>query len=171
MISIKRVILTAAFVAATTAAGTIALAADSSKAAGSGPSPYTDCGIGAALFPDTHWAAVTSNVIWDLGVTALTSATSSPQTCQGKKVQAAIFIGTTYEELVEETAVGHGEHLATALNLFDCKSSQHARAIGEVRSAMGQAVAAPNYMSQTKLQKAATYYSAVERAASHSCTA
>ena len=40
--------------------------AEANKTAGSGPNPYTDCGIGAALFSDTHWAAVTSNVIWDL---------------------------------------------------------------------------------------------------------
>ena len=46
------------------------------KAPGSGPNPYTDCGIGAALFPNTHWAAATSNVIFDLGITAITSATS-----------------------------------------------------------------------------------------------
>ena len=63
--------------------------------AGSGPNPFTDCGIGAALFPDTHWAAVTSNVIWDVGTTALTSATASPETCSGAKVEAAMFINET----------------------------------------------------------------------------
>ena len=36
--------------------------------------PYTDCGIGAALFPNTNWAAVTSNVIWDAGTTAVTDS-------------------------------------------------------------------------------------------------
>src|SRR5688572_5993856 len=45
-----------------------------SKAPGAGPNPFSDCGIGAALFPKTGWAAVTSNVIWDIGTTALTSA-------------------------------------------------------------------------------------------------
>jgi hypothetical protein len=38
---------------------------------GSGPNPYSDCGIGAALFKDTEWAAVTSNVTWDLGTTEI----------------------------------------------------------------------------------------------------
>jgi hypothetical protein len=142
-----------------------------SKAPGSGPNPYTDCGIGAALFPNTHWAAVTSNVIFDLGMTAITSATSSPQTCSGRKVEAAVFIHTTYDELVEETAAGGGEHVVAVLSLFGCDAVGDVGAIREVRNSMGQAVTAPDYLSQTRLQKAARYYSAVERAASHSCTA
>ena len=47
------------------------------KKQGSGPNPYVECGIGAAIFPEVHWAAATSNVTWDLGSTALTSAISS----------------------------------------------------------------------------------------------
>jgi hypothetical protein len=152
-------------------AGTVACAEEKSKEPGSGPSPYTDCGIGAALFPETHWAAVTSNVIWDLGATAITSATSSPQTCSGKQVKAALFIGNTYEELAEETAAGQGEHLTTVLNLFACDAARHAGAIKQVRSEMAQAVATPNYMNQTRLQKAALYYFAVERAANRNCSA
>ena len=50
--------------------------------------PYVDCGIGAALFPNTDWAAVTSNVIWDAGTTALISATASEDTCSGGDVSA-----------------------------------------------------------------------------------
>jgi hypothetical protein len=141
------------------------------KAPGSGPNPYTDCGIGAALFPNTHWAAVTSNVIFDLGITALTSATSSPQTCSGRKVEAAVFIHTTSDELMEETAAGGGEHVVTVLSLFGCDAVGDVGAIREVRNSMGQAVTAADYLSQTRVQKAARYYSAVERAASHSCTA
>src|SRR5258708_18836019 len=100
-----------------------ALADDASKAPGSGPNPYTDCGIGAALFSDTKWAAVTSNVIWDLGTTAVISATASPQTCQGKKVAPARFIDATYPSLPEEPPPGHGEHLTPVLNTLKSPSN------------------------------------------------
>lgn len=169
MNGLKRVLLAAGLVATGMAATSTASAAE--KATGSGPNPYTDCGIGAALFPETHWAAVTSNVIWDLGITALTSATASPQTCKGSNVKAAIFIGTSYDVLAEQTAVGKGDHLVAALSLFGCGSEQQAGAIKQVRVAMGKSVAAPGYTSQTKLQKAAVYYSAMEQAAAQSCKA
>jgi len=148
-----------------------AASADDSKAPGSGPSPYSDCGIGAALFPDTNWAAVTSNVIWDLGTTAVTSATASPQTCSGKKQKTAMFIGHTYEQLAEETAAGKGEYLATALTLFGCASSQQAQVITQVRADMSRNLASPGYLTQTRLEKAADYYNAMDRAAKHACTA
>jgi hypothetical protein len=165
----KRVLLAASLVATGMAAAT-SQAADT-KPTGSGPNPYTDCGIGAALFKETHWAAVTSNVIWDLGLTALTSATSSPETCKGSNVAAAKFIGTSYEVLAEQTAAGKGTHLVTALNLFGCSASQQASAIKEVRASMGKSVAAPGYMNQSRIEKAAVYYSAMEQAAAHSCAA
>lgn len=138
--------------------------------AGSGPNPYTECGIGAALFRDVHWAAITSNVIWDLGITAITSATASPQTCNARQVKAALFIRDTYEQLAEETARGEGEHLATALNLFECSSAVQPAVIGDTRKSMGEAVAAPGYATQPRLEKAAGLYRAIESAAAQRCT-
>ena len=168
---LHRLVLSIGFVAAGLAVGAIASAEEGSKAPGSGPSPYSDCGIGGALFPETNWAAVSSNVIWDLGTTAVTSATASPQTCNGKKVKAALFIGNTYDELAEETAAGHGEHLTTALTLFECDAAHEPAAIAEMRTGMAQVVAAPDYLGQTRVQKAAQYYSLIERAASRACSA
>lgn len=140
-----------------------------SKAPGSGPNPFTDCGIGAALFPNTKWAAVTSNVIWDVGITAVVSATASPQTCSGKKMTVALFINDTYENLAEEAAKGQGEHLVTALNIFGCDSARQANAIQEIRSVMGQAVASPDYVNLTHLEKAADFYSIANGAVSRTC--
>lgn len=186
MLTFKRSMLSVGLVMAGFVMGAAAVSADEAKAAdtkaadtkaadtkapGSGPNPYTDCGIGAALFPNTKWAAVTSNTIWDLGITALTSATSSPQTCSGKKVEAAVFIHTTYDELIEETAAGGGEHLVSVLSLFGCDAVGDVGAVREMRGAMNEAVAVPGYLGQTRLQKASQYYSAVEHAASHSCGA
>ena len=143
--------------------------AQDKKAPGSGPNPYTDCGIGAALFKEPDWAAVTSNVIWDLGTTALISATASPETCQGKSVKAAIFIKDTYETLAEEAAKGQGEHLTAVLNIMECPASTHAAAIQSVRTSMGAAVAQPGYASQPRLDKTVQFYQAVH-AASKSCS-
>ena len=73
----------AIFTVAMLAASPLSMAqADVKAKPGSGPNPFSDCGIGAALFPDTSWAAVTSNITWDIGTTALTSATMSPGTCR-----------------------------------------------------------------------------------------
>lgn len=151
--------------------GTAASAAEQDKAPGSGPNPYTDCGIGAALFPSTHWAAVTSNIIWDLGTTAMISATSSPQTCKGKNLQAARFIGTSYDSLIEETAAGKGSHLSAMLNLFGCSAGQHDAAITQVRAVMSEAVASPDYAASGRIEKASTYFNAAEQASAASCKA
>ena len=143
------------------------------KTVGSGPNPFVDCGIGASLFPDTHWAAVTSNVIWDAGTTALTSATSSPETCQGQKLQAAMFINETYPNVIEETASGQGEHLSAVLQIFGCSADSHASIIDSVRSEISGKVSAEAYSSMDQLQKSAEYYgvinSTIESGHSESC--
>jgi len=142
---------------------------------GSGPNPYTDCGIGAALFPDTHWAAVTSNVIWDAGTTALTSATASPETCSGAKVEAAMFINETYPNLIEETAAGQGQHLSAVMQILGCATDSHAAITESVRAEMGIKVSADGYSSMDQLQKSADFYgvinTVVEQAHSDSCAA
>ncbi|MBQ0711827.1 MAG: DUF3015 family protein [Porticoccus sp.] len=142
---------------------------------GSGPSPYVECGIGAALFSNTSWAAVSSNVIWDLGLTALSSATSSPEMCNAKKVKAAMFIRDTYPNIVEETASGQGEHLIALLQIFECSNDSHAQIIQSVRSKVGAQVASEGYSSLSHLDKAAQYYNAindtVENDFSTSCAA
>ncbi|MEM7741983.1 MAG: DUF3015 family protein, partial [Pseudomonadota bacterium] len=79
--------------------------------------PWLDCGIGAMIFPadNLEYAAVISNLIWDLGTTAVTSALSSPDTCNGtSNVEMAIFIERTYATLEAELAKGHGDNV-TAL--------------------------------------------------------
>ena len=148
--------------------------AEVNKAAGSGPNPFTDCGIGAALFPDTHWAAVTSNVIWDLGTTAVTSATASPQTCNGKSVKTAQFIIDNYHNIAEETAYAEGEHLTAMLNVRGCQVSSHAGIISSVRSDMASYLASPAYTDLSDIEKASQYYRAMESGVSQfagSCSA
>lgn len=167
----RKLLLAASFAAFGVLASTAALAEDkpADKTPGSGPNPWADCGIGASIFTETKWAAVTSNIIWDLGITAITSATSSPQTCNGKKMAAALFINDTYERLAEETATGRGEHLTTVLNLFECPGSRHAEAAHQIRNAMGMSVSNPDYTDRSRVQKASGFYSIIETAVSNSC--
>lgn len=95
---------------------------------------WRQCGIGAAMFPRTGWAAVTSNVIWDLGLTATTSSSSSEGQCAGRASTAAKFIHQNYAMLEEETATGGGAHLVTVLNILDCKKTSHGNIIESVRN-------------------------------------
>lgn len=95
---------------------------------------WRQCGIGAMIFPNTGWAAVTSNIIWDFGITATTSSSSSESQCAGRASTAAKFIHQNYAVLEEETASGQGAHLVTVLNILDCRKTSHDKIINEVRS-------------------------------------
>ncbi|MFP5385952.1 MAG: DUF3015 family protein [Bacteriovoracia bacterium] len=103
---------------------------------------WRQCGIGAMIFPKTGWAAVTSNLIWDLGITATTSSSSSESQCAGRASTAAKFIHQNYAVLEEETATGAGDHLATVLNILNCKNGSHGEIINSVRSNFAQEIEA-----------------------------
>ncbi|MFT6418112.1 MAG: hypothetical protein ACJA1K_000375 [Cognaticolwellia sp.] len=135
------------------------LAAD--KTPGSGPNPFSDCGIGAALFKDTKWAAVTSNVIWDIGTTAVTSATASPETCTGANVIAAKFIIDNYDNIVEEIAEGSGDHLASMYGVLGCDDSVQTEVTTNIRNGMVQAINQADYQEQNLVQKSSALYSIV----------
>ncbi len=145
--------------------------AEEEKAAGSGPNPYVDCGIGGSLFPTTGWAAVTSNVIWDAGTTALTSATMSPETCNAKSVETAQFILDNYNNLAEETAQGQGNHLTAMLNIMGCNTASHSSIISDIRSDMTSRINQQAYDKQDLIGKASGFYQTVTTAATNSCSA
>lgn len=138
----------------------LAVAAEK-KPVGSGPNPFTDCGIGAALFPTVPVGAVISNVIWDIGTTAVTSATASPETCQGKAVVAAEFILESYDSLAEETARGQGEHLAALMSILEISAVEQAQVIASVREQMSELVTSAEYLSADKVEKSSRYYDLV----------
>jgi len=140
------------------------------KETGSGPNPFSDCGIGAAIFKNTAWAAVTSNITWDVGSTAITSATASPETCQKQNVETAQFILDTYDNLVEETAQGEGAHLTAMMNILGCDASVQSSVKSEIRSGAATAVASDTYNDKNAVQKASDLYNVVHHAA-QSCSA
>lgn len=95
---------------------------------------WTQCGIGAMFFPRTGWAAASSNIIWDAGITGSTSSSSSESQCAGRASNAAKFIHQNYAVLEEETATGQGAHLVTVLNILECNKDSHDSIINSVRS-------------------------------------
>ncbi|MDZ7924419.1 MAG: DUF3015 family protein [Marinagarivorans sp.] len=141
----------------TISAGSFA-ADKATKPTGSGPNPFSDCGIGAALFPNTPAGAVISNIIWDVGTTAVTSATASPETCSGKNVKAAAFIYETYDSLVEDTARGEGDHLSTLLEILDLEGSQKDSVAASIRAELATLVSADDYAKKSQLEKANDLY-------------
>lgn len=125
--------------------------------------PWTDCGIGAMIFDETKWAAVTSNIIWDLGTTAVTSNISSKNVCEGKRVVAAVFINQTYTNIEEQTANGNGAHLTAMLNILGCDSAAQEPIVNAIRADFSHAVADPAYAGKSATDKAQQYYFMVNK--------
>ena len=106
--------------------------------AGEGPNPYSNCGIGGAIFPTVSWAAATSNVIWDLGTTAVSSATLSPETCNAKTVAMAEFIQGSYASLETDILKGRGDYLTGLSEVSGCGGKVNAAYLGALRSGLKQ---------------------------------
>ena len=122
------------------------------------PNPWTDCGIGAILFSDTPWAALSCNVTTDLGTTGTTSSLSSPNSCEGAEAVAAVFISESYASLEEETATGEGAHIGALLTILGCSTPEHGTIAESIRSDFTRMVSDPGYESLTALEKAQGYH-------------
>ncbi|KZN33667.1 hypothetical protein N474_19500 [Pseudoalteromonas luteoviolacea CPMOR-2] len=125
-----------------------------------GPNPFSDCGIGAALFPDNSTLAVTSNIIWDIGTTAVTSATMSPETCSVKETEVAKFIIESYDSLNEDTARGEGQHLNALLDIAEVSAEQKDEVVAKLRSNVAVSMVEFN-AETTKVEKSQAYYTAL----------
>ena len=119
---------------------------------------WRECGIGGMLFKKTGWAAITSNIIWDLGTTATSSNVSSDDLCEGPSASAAGFIYETYANLEEEVAVGEGKHLTTMLNMLGCSNQDSI--VSGLRSDLSSTMSSEAYSSKTRLEKAEGFYNA-----------
>ena len=114
--------------------------------------PWQQCGIGAMIFPDNGTAAAISNVIWDLGTTAVSSNVSSVESCKGANVKTAQFIQQTFPILEQEIAQGEGEYISAMLNVRGCDSAAHPQMISTIR----------NDFAQTSVNDAQALYTLVE---------
>lgn len=133
---------------------------------GSGPSPYIECGIGGALFPDTHWAAITSNVIWDWGSTALSSALSSPEQCNPKKVKTAKLILETLPELEKDVAMGQGKYLTALMATAGCDAANQGKVTAKLRESYAAAVSGADYATKSPIDRATVFYNDTKQAMS-----
>lgn len=136
-----------------------------SNAVAKGPNPYSDCGIGAALFKNDTGATI-SNVLWDIGSTAITSATASPDTCEDHDIEAAEFILESYDRLAEDTAKGVGTHLDTLLSIVNISATQKDQVVQSIRAEMATIVASDAYLTADKTEKATLYYNGFMKAIS-----
>ena len=138
---------------------------------GSAPNPYSECGIGAAIFSNTGWAAAISNVIWDLGTTAITSATMSPGTCSAKKVKTARLILETLPSLEKDIAVGGGEYLTALNETMECDRSVHSRLNEQFRLSYADVIGGVDYGDSSRIERATDLYNSVKDVteASNSC--
>ncbi|MCE0731800.1 DUF3015 domain-containing protein [Halomonas sp. G15] len=152
--------------AAALAGSLILLGATTASAATQGDiNPWQHCGIGAAIFDENGTAAAISNVIWDLGTTAVTSATVSPETCSSKEVEVAQFVDQTYDQLAMETAMGEGEHLTAALGLMNCGAEARQGVVSQLRADLQEASAVAGYADQAHADKAYGFYTSLNQAA------
>ncbi len=98
---------------------------------------YAECGIGATLFnsgssgsSDGRTLAITSNLTWDLGTTALSSDVTSDSSCAGGSAATAELMMHTYPAIERDLARGEGEHLDAVLAASGCDADVHA-ALGQ----------------------------------------
>lgn len=124
---------------------------------------WRDCGIGHWIAGPT-WSgipAITTNLVWDLGITATTSHVSTPSICAGPFWAAANFINNTYPLIEEDTAQGSGEHLMAMLDILECDSASQPNIINDIRTDFVNTVSQSNYNSKNKSEKAEAYYNIV----------
>tara|TARA_B100002019_G_C20975969_1_gene453471 strand:- start:117 stop:581 length:465 start_codon:yes stop_codon:yes gene_type:complete len=117
--------------------------------------PFTDCGIGAALFPNTDWAAVTSNVIWDVGTTAMISATASEDTCSGGEAQTAKLIHDKLEGLETEIMIGSGDIYAALASSMQCGNADISK---EIKASYVSVLNNDSYATNTRIKKSESLY-------------
>lgn len=139
---------------------------------GDTPNAYTECGIGASLFPNNGGLAAVSNVIWDWGTTALSSALSSPSQCNGGKAKTAMLVGKTYAGLEADIATGEGKYLTAVADVMACSTSSRSAMYAEVRNNFAAEAAKPAFASKNTADKGEALYLIVEQAGVNAkCTA
>jgi hypothetical protein len=138
-----------------------------SPSVSSAKNAWTQCGIGALIFPSVGWAAATTNIWWDLGTTATSSSSTSPGQCAGKGSSVGKLIYENYANVEEETAKGEGEHLTAMLSILECDTAARSAIINDVRVDFMKSVSSPGYVQQSTLEKTEGFFNNVMDKASN----
>lgn len=136
----------------------VAIASSVSMANAQEVNPWQDCGIGAMVFPDNGVASAISNVIWDLGTTAVSTALSSPDQCQGAAVQVAAFVNLGYDHISRETVVGEGEYLQTLMDGINCDPAIRPALLADVRDRFAAQLQDADFSTKEDSGKAEEYF-------------
>ena len=122
---------------------------------------YQECGLGAVLSPNDPTIAVITNVTYDLGTTAISSNSSSPDSCHGGRGRIASLINKAYELLEADLASGNGKYLntLTAMTVRDSQAQQQFK--DALRKDFAKVVSAPGYTSKARFEKEQMLYNLV----------
>jgi len=115
---------------------------------------YQECGLGGMIFTHTPVVAAISNIIWDLGTTAVISNISSPATCEGDRARIAKFISKSYDNLEVEIAMGEGKYVDTLVSMSH-------KDISVIRAEFAKVVASNDYAGLNKANKVEKLYNIV----------
>ncbi len=122
---------------------------------------YRECGLGGLIAKgmknkdNADLVAISTNVTWDLGTTAVISGMSSPDTCARREVKVAAFIFKSYPELEKDLAMGQGEYLDALIK------ASGATDVDAIRAEFAKVVSDPAYPSMELRQKAEALYGIV----------
>lgn len=135
---------------------------------------YLECGIGGLLFQKESlgWAAVISNIIWDLGITASSSQITSPESCKGGKPTVAALIYQTYPVVERELSEGRGDYISAVMDLSGCSADARPEIIQSLRSDMSAWVQTEAYATADRYHKAEFLHNQLSKSveASASCS-
>ncbi|MFG5379871.1 DUF3015 family protein [Yoonia sp. R2-816] len=120
--------------------------------------PWQDCGVGAMVFPNNGAASAISNIVWDWGTTAVSSALSSPDQCQGSTVQVAAFVRLGYDHISRETVVGDGEYLQTLMAGINCDPAIQPALLADVRDGFAAQLQDTDFSAKDDSGKAEAYF-------------
>jgi hypothetical protein len=157
---------------AVAAAGTLLLGVSQSAQARDFGAIYQECGLGGAMSTESPGWAVSTNITWDWGTTAIISDVSSPESCKGGKAKTAAYINEAYPKLAQDLSRGEGKHLTALMTLSGCNAAIQPTVARELRSDLTTLVSAPGYAAQSRKEQAAALFDVVQqRTATNSCTA
>lgn len=122
---------------------------------------YSECGLGALLFPKSPGLAASSNCFWDWGTTATSSDITSPDTCAGGKEKVARFIYESYESLEKDLASGSGTHLEGLMALLGPEVQSKENFVKSLRHDFAKVVAESSYTAKSRFEKVEALYSLI----------
>lgn len=141
--------------------------ADAGKTPKDEINPFSQCGLGGAIFQKVPVAAMISNVIWDFGLTASTSSISSPETCKGKRMSTAKLILQTLPELERDIALGDGKYLTALTETIDCNGIKQESFNSSLQNKYIDVLSNNSYDSKSTTERASDVYNTVRRVTSN----